>query len=160
MYDRLHAAVDAVRAVSAFFSREGASYECESAGIIFDKGYGRIAILLSSILFMFSYFMLSLCTEYWQVFLAQGVGAVSAGYALVEGPSHAPSNQGLSLVCLFLPVYGSVCLYFANCKGASLAVGIGFAGGSVGGVVLPITLNRLIPLVGFPWATRACERAV
>ena len=35
------------------------------------------------------------------------------------------------------------------------AIGVALGGSSVGGVVFPILLQRLIPLVGFAWAVRA-----
>ena len=34
------------------------------------------------------------------------------------------------------------------------AIGIVLSGGAVGGIIFPIILQRLIPRIGFPWATR------
>jgi predicted MFS family arabinose efflux permease len=36
----------------------------------------------------------------------------------------------------------------------ALALGIVVAGSSIGGVILPILVSRLIPIVGFPWSMR------
>jgi len=43
-------------------------------GPVFDRGYGRTLNICGTLVYIFSLFMLSLCKEYWQVFLAQGVG--------------------------------------------------------------------------------------
>lgn len=56
--------------------------------------------------------MISLCTEYWQVFLAQGVAV------------------GLGLGCLFLPSVAGLAHYFSKKK--STALGIASSGGSLG----------------------------
>ena len=78
--------------------------------------------------------MLSLATEYWQVFLAQGVCV------------------GLGLGCIFLPSVALVATYFTTKR--ALAIGIVAAGGSIGSVIYPIVFYRLLPRIGFPWATR------
>lgn len=78
--------------------------------------------------------MLSLCTQYWQVMLAQGI-CVGTGAGLLLVPSSA-----------LLP------LHFSTKKGQ--AQGFAAAGSSIGAVIYPIMFNRLIPELGFPWATR------
>ncbi len=62
--------------------------------------------------------MLSLCTELWQVILAQGV-CVGVGGA-----------------CLFIPGVAILPTYFR--KHLGLAVGIAASGSSMGGVIYPI----------------------
>ena len=78
--------------------------------------------------------MLSLCTQYWQVMLAQGI-CVGIGAGLLLVPSSA-----------IIP------LYFSTRKG--MAQGLNAAGSSIGAVIYPIMFNRLLPELGFPWATR------
>ncbi|PQE02909.1 MFS monocarboxylate transporter protein [Rutstroemia sp. NJR-2017a BVV2] len=78
--------------------------------------------------------MTSLATEYWQLFLAQGLVV------------------GLGTGCLFLPSVAIVATYFSTKR--ALATGITAAGGSVGSVIYPIVFRKLQPKIGFPWATR------
>ncbi|EFE40550.1 hypothetical protein TRV_04716 [Trichophyton verrucosum HKI 0517] len=87
-----------------------------------------------SIMAVFAVCMLSLCKEYWQVMLAQGVafGFAAAGLSL---PAMATATQ-----------------WFSTKKG--LAVGIVSAGSSLGGIIYPCMLPRLIKEVGFASAVR------
>jgi MFS family permease len=78
--------------------------------------------------------MLSLCTEFWQVLLAQGFCI------------------GLGMAALFIPSVAILSTYFTTRIAA--AVGIAASGSSLGGVLYPIILYKLIPQVGFPWAVR------
>ena len=78
--------------------------------------------------------MTSLCTQYWQTMLAQGVVV------------------GIGNGCLFVPSVAIIPQYFTSKK--SLANGIAASGASFGGIAYPIMLYRLIHDVGFPWATR------
>jgi MFS family permease len=80
--------------------------------------------------------MTSICKKLWQFILAQGVlGGISAGMT-------------------FAPSMAAVGQYFFKKRGA--AMGLGIAGSSLGGVVLPIVLNELLhkPSLGFGWSTR------
>jgi hypothetical protein len=43
-------------------------------GRVFDEGYGRALVVGGSAIYILCVFMTSLCKEYWQVFLAQGLG--------------------------------------------------------------------------------------
>ncbi|KAF2099281.1 monocarboxylate permease-like protein, mch4 [Rhizodiscina lignyota] len=104
------------------------------AGPIFDRGYLRLLIITGSFMIVFGHMMLSLCTEYWQALLAQafcvGIGA------------------GL----LFVPTVSLIPTWFSTRIG--LAIGIASSGSSLGGVIYPIVLYRLISRIGFPWAVR------
>ena len=104
------------------------------AGPIYDRGYLRLLLLTGSFMVVFGMMMLSLCHEFWQALLAQafcvGIGA------------------GL----LFVPTVSVIPTYFTTNIG--LAIGIASSGSSLGGVIYPIVLNRLIVQVGFPWAVR------
>ncbi|PYH48538.1 MFS general substrate transporter [Aspergillus saccharolyticus JOP 1030-1] len=104
-------------------------------GSIMDKGHLRLLIILGSFLQVFGMFMTSLCTQYWQVFLAQGL-CVGIGSGMLVVPSVA-----------VLP------LYFSARR--MLATGIAATGSSLAGIVYSIMLRRLIVSIGFPWAVRA-----
>lgn len=82
----------------------------------------------------FGFMMTSLCREYWQVVLAQGVVV------------------GLGNGCLFVPSVAILPQYFSTKK--ALANGLAAAGSSVGGIVYPITFRQLEQSIGFGWATR------
>lgn len=105
------------------------------AGPLYDRGYLRLLLVTGSFMVVFGLMMLSLSTEYWQALLSQafcvGIGA------------------GL----LFVPTVSVIPTYFTTNIG--LAIGIASSGSSLGGVIYPIVLNRLISEVGFPWAVRS-----
>ena len=82
------------------------------AGPLFDRGYLRALIWLGSFLVFFGTMMVSFCTQYWQVFLAQGIAV------------------GIGLGCLFLPSVAVIAHYFDKKK--STALGIASVGGSLG----------------------------
>lgn len=104
------------------------------AGPIYDRGYLRLLLLTGSFLVVFGYMMLSLCTSYWQALLAQGF-CVGIGGGL-----------------LFTPTVSLLPTWFTTHTG--LAIGIAASGSSLGGIIYPIVLYRLIPQIGFPWAVR------
>jgi MCP family monocarboxylic acid transporter-like MFS transporter 10 len=108
-------------------------------GKLFDAGYFYTIMISGSLLYLFSYFMLSLTKSghYYQVFLTQGLGA------------------GIGLGLLFLPAIGVISHHFNKRRG--LAMGIAVSGSSVGGLCFPVMLNKLIEHKGFPWATRAAS---
>lgn len=107
------------------------------AGRLFDKGYFKHMFLSGSIIYIFSYFMLSLAKpqHYYQVFLSQGVGV------------------GISMGLLYLPSL-SVCFkYFIRRR--AVALGLAGVGASVGGISQTIGLNYLFNgKVGFAGSIR------
>ncbi|KAL8953520.1 MAG: hypothetical protein Q9222_000622 [Ikaeria aurantiellina] len=107
-------------------------------GIIFGKlfdSYGpRWLLLLGSVMHVFGFMMSSLATEYYQVFLSQAI------------------CSALGASCIYYACAGSITTWFL--KRRSTAFGIAATGSSVGGVVLPIMVSRLIPKVGYPWTMR------
>lgn len=105
------------------------------AGPIFDQGYLRQLLVVGTFLVTLGMMMTSIATEYWQIFLAQGVCV------------------GLGAGCLFLPSIAVVATYFTSKR--ALATGVVASGGSVGSVIYPIVFHRLLPRAGFGWATRA-----
>jgi MFS family permease len=78
--------------------------------------------------------LLSLCTSYWQILLAQALCI------------------GIGTGMLFVPSMAILSTYFDTKIG--LVIGIAAAGSSLGGVVYPIVFHRLLPTLGFGWATR------
>ncbi|KAG6872672.1 hypothetical protein C0995_007781 [Termitomyces sp. Mi166 len=107
------------------------------SGKLFDMGYFRVLVIIGSIIFSFSLFMLSLVQpqEYYQVFLAQGVG------------------MGIGLGLTFVPSVSILVMHFERRR--ALASGIALSGSSIGAVIFPIMLNHLIPKIGFAQTVRA-----
>ncbi|CAN6606345.1 probable transporter Mch2p [Trichomonascus vanleenenianus] len=103
-------------------------------GRLLDAGYHRPVLWVGVVLLVFGLMMTSLATEWYQVFLAQGVCA------------------GLGCSCTFVSALSIIAPYFTTKR--ATALGIMATGSSVGGVVYPIIVQNLIPRVGFPWTTR------
>ncbi|EFE38640.1 hypothetical protein TRV_06689 [Trichophyton verrucosum HKI 0517] len=103
-------------------------------GPVVDAGYVKTLLALGSLLTVLGMFMTSLCTQYWQVFLAQAI------------------TMGLGFGCLYVPAPAVVSQYFN--KSTALAMGASSAGSAIGGIIYPIIFSRLQPRIGFPWATR------
>ncbi|KAK2808332.1 hypothetical protein FQN49_008727, partial [Arthroderma sp. PD_2] len=106
-----------------------------AVGPVVDAGYLKSLLGVGSLLTVLGMFMTSLCSEYWQVFLAQAI------------------TMGLGFGCLYVPAPAVVSQYFH--KRTALAMGASSAGSAVGGIIYPIIFTRLQPRIGFPWATRA-----
>jgi len=80
--------------------------------------------------------MASISTEYYQFFLSQGVcSAIGACF-------------------LFNPAMACVATWFHKKRG--MAMGIAVSGSSLGGVLFPIIVSRMINETGFGWAMRTC----
>ena len=99
-----------------------------------DAGYFRHCVIAGSICTVVGLFMTSLATTYWQVFLAHGL-CLGLGSGLTSCPS-------LSLLAT----------YFVKRRASVIAIA-GFGGGSCG-VIFPVIVQRLMPLIGFPWTIR------
>jgi predicted MFS family arabinose efflux permease len=98
--------------------------------------YGpRYLLIFGTIVYVFGLMMTSLSKEYYQFFLSQGIVAAIASSACFNA-------------CM-----ASVVSWFF--KKRAMAFGIMVSGSSLGGVVLPIMLDKMIAEVGFPWAMRA-----
>ncbi|KAJ5287859.1 hypothetical protein N7478_003545 [Penicillium angulare] len=103
-------------------------------GPIYDRGNLRWLLITGSFCIVFGHMMLSLCKTFGEVLCAQGF--------LV----------GIGAGCLFVPCVSILPTYFTTKLGAAL--GIAVSGSSVGGIIYPIVLDRLIGPLGFDWATR------
>ncbi|KAJ0422506.1 major facilitator superfamily domain-containing protein [Aspergillus carlsbadensis] len=104
-------------------------------GPLFDR-YGAKVIYPPAVIYTLTIFLTSLCKEYYQFMLCQGVlGGISAG--LVMAPAMSATPQ-----------------YFNKKRGA--AMGLAVAGSSIGGVIFPIALNRMLTRtdLGFGWSVR------
>lgn len=99
-----------------------------------DAGYFRFTLTIGAFLLCFSIFMTSLCTEYWQFFLAQGLG------------------QGIGCGLMFCPTLALISTYFVKRRG--IAIGIVASGSATGGLVFPAVVMRLLPRVGYGWTMR------
>ena len=104
------------------------------SGPLYDKGHLRILLIVGSFGIVLGHMMLSLCTTYWQVLLAQGFCV------------------GIGAGCLFVPCVAILPTYFNTKLG--LVVGLAASGSSFGGVIYPIVLYRLIDRIGFGWSVR------
>ncbi|KAJ8516579.1 hypothetical protein ONZ45_g6114 [Pleurotus djamor] len=108
------------------------------AGKLLDKGYFRQTILAGSLIFLLSLFALSLAhpAKYYQIWLSQGLG-MGLGAGLIYAPSVVIQGHHWN-------------------QRKSFAMSIVALGNSLGGVVFPIMLNRLLNgSTGFARGVRA-----
>ncbi|KAL4924671.1 putative MFS monocarboxylate transporter [Aspergillus undulatus] len=99
-----------------------------------DAGYFKVTLTIGAVLELFCIFMTSLCTQYWQLFLAQGLG------------------QGIGCGLMFCPTIALTPTYFTTKR--SVAIGIVASGSATGGLVFPAVVMRLLPRIGFGWTMR------
>ncbi|KAK8061788.1 MFS monocarboxylate [Apiospora phragmitis] len=104
------------------------------SGPLFDAGHLRPLLVAGHGFVVVGLFATSFCTRYYQLLLAQGVCV------------------GLGCGLLYLPAAAAVGQWFERRR--ALAVGAQSVGSPVAGVVLPILFSKLLPRVGFGWATR------
>ncbi|KAK7018198.1 MFS general substrate transporter [Favolaschia claudopus] len=107
-------------------------------GRLFDRGYFRHLVYGGIFIQCFSLFMLSLCQreQYYQIFLAQGLGI------------------GIGAAMLYLPSIAVISHYFHKRRRA-LAMTIVASGSSLGAAINPIMLNNTLHRMGFANAVRA-----
>ncbi|KAE8386866.1 hypothetical protein ETB97_001884 [Aspergillus alliaceus] len=105
-------------------------------GIFFDNFGPRWILIAGTFFHVFGLMMVSISKEYYQFILAQGVCSPIGTSAIFHG-------------CLT-----SVSTWFRRRR--ALALGVTTCGSSVGGVIFPIMVARLIPRVGFGWTMRIC----
>ncbi|KAH8728572.1 major facilitator superfamily domain-containing protein [Phaeosphaeriaceae sp. PMI808] len=104
-------------------------------GPVFDR-YGAWILWPATIAYVFGLTIVSLCTRYYQFMLAQGV------------------LMGSAVGFLQFPAFAIVSQYFD--KKRATALGVIVSGSSVGGVIFPIVLSKLIngSNVSFGWSIR------
>lgn len=101
-----------------------------------DAGYFRLSFVSGVTLQVVGFFLTSLCTRYYQIFLSQAVCV------------------GLGSGFLFTPGLAVTSSYFD--KHRSFAVGLSAAGAATGGIVYPAVVNALLyhSDIGYPWTMR------
>ncbi|KAK3309425.1 major facilitator superfamily domain-containing protein [Chaetomium strumarium] len=103
-------------------------------GALYDKFGQRWLVPLGSVLHILGLMMASLGTQYYHILLAQGFC----------------SAIGASMI--FQPALNCVHGWFSTKR--STAFGVVMTGASIGGIVLPVMLTRLIRDLGFSWSMR------
>lgn len=106
------------------------------SGIMSDRLGPLIPLSIGAVAMLVSVFMTSLCSEYYQFFLAQGL------------------LMGVGMSFLVIPSVAAVSRTFVRHNG--LAMGIVIAGSSIGGVIWPIEVNQLLNVhhLSFGWTMR------
>ncbi|PYI34003.1 MFS general substrate transporter [Aspergillus indologenus CBS 114.80] len=104
------------------------------SGRALDAGYFRHVFCAGAFLQILGVFMTSLSTQYWQLFLAQGL------------------CTGLGSGLQFCPAMGLVATYFD--KRRVFAVACCLVGSGTGGMVFPGLVKGLLPVLGFGWTLR------
>ncbi|KAF4989419.1 hypothetical protein FGRMN_9144 [Fusarium graminum] len=103
-------------------------------GHIFDMYGPKYLLWFGTIIYVFGLMMVSLSSEYYQFFLSQSIVASIASSAVFNA-------------CM-----SSIITWFYKHRAA--AFGIMVSGSSLGGVILPIMMDKMIKSVGFPWMMR------
>ena len=123
------------------------------AGVFYDKGYSRVLLVTGSLLVVFGLMMVSLCHQYYQIFLAQGI-CVGIGTSLLWIPAMtvvaARFQTSIRAVAIGIVSSGSSIGMLLRADSCTANLTREF----IGGVVYPIMFRRLQPHVGFPWAVR------
>lgn len=106
-------------------------------GPLFDR-FGARVIYPASVLYALAIMLTSLCTAYWHYMLAQGL------------------LTGIADGLLMFPAMSAMTQYFDKKRGA--AMGLSIAGSSLGGVVFPIALGKMLNEsdISFGWSIRIC----
>lgn len=106
------------------------------SGRALDAGLFRPVYATGSCLQLLGVFSMSASTNFWQIFLSQGL------------------CLGIANGLHFCPAMSLVSTYFVRKR--ALVVGIAAMGSCTGGVVFPIIIQQLLPRIGFPWTIRVC----
>ncbi|KAI8315441.1 Aspyridones efflux protein apdF [Colletotrichum sp. SAR11_59] len=101
------------------------------SGRTVDSGYFRLSLSIGCAFQVAGIFLTAFSTQYWQLFLAQGV------------------CSGLGHGFLFAPIVSILPTYFK--KNRALAVSLATCGASTGGMVFPIIAYFAMPRLGFRW---------
>ncbi|KAI9827424.1 MAG: hypothetical protein M1819_006965 [Sarea resinae] len=106
------------------------------SGPVTDRYGPRVTICSSSALYVASLMLTSLCKEYYQYLLCQGILA------------------GITNGLVYTPAVSIIGQYFHRRR--ALAMGIASTGSSLGGVIFPVMLIRMLfhTSIGFGWSVR------
>ncbi|OJJ53835.1 hypothetical protein ASPSYDRAFT_1163183 [Aspergillus sydowii CBS 593.65] len=103
-------------------------------GKIFDSYGPRWLMIGGTLLHVFGLMMASISTEYYQILLSQGV------------------CSAIGVAAVFQAALACIGGWFNQKRG--IAYGVAATGGSVGGIIFPIMVGRLIDEINFGWAMR------
>ncbi|KAL1840931.1 hypothetical protein VTK73DRAFT_3624 [Phialemonium thermophilum] len=104
-------------------------------GKIFDNWGPRHVLAIGSFMHVFGLMMASISSKYYQFLLAQGV------------------CSAIGVAAIFQPSINCIPGWFFKKRGA--AYGVVATGSSLGGIIFPIMISRLINQVGYGWALRS-----
>ena len=104
------------------------------AGRSADAGYAQHAALVGCVLIVLGTFMTSWATEYWQIFLAQGL------------------CTGLGMGACYVPSMAVVGSYWKERK--AFAIGLTASGSGTGSILFSLVIQHLETTIGFPSAVR------
>lgn len=105
-----------------------------ATGRMFDLGYFKIPFFAATCVLVVCTFLTAECTQFWQLFLTQGVGI------------------GVGCGIMWNPVVVIVSHWFSKRRG--LALSLTTVGTALGSIVFPIAAQNLIPSIGFKWTVR------
>ena len=103
-------------------------------GPLFDLGYYKTMLYTGAVVETIGVFMTSLCSEWYQFFLAQGVL--------------------MGLGCAFLYVPGMALVGRTFKKNRAIALAITSCGAPLGGIIYTLIFEQLIGKIGFGWTVR------
>ena len=106
------------------------------AGACFDRFGPRYLLIFGTFMHVFGLMMASISKEYYQFMLSQGVC----------------SSIGAS--CVFTAAVSSLPTWFYKKRG--MAIGLAASGSSLGGILFPIIVSRMIRETSFGWTMRTC----
>lgn len=104
------------------------------SGRALDAGYYHTVLACGSLLQVVAVFMTSISTQYWQLFLAQGI------------------CKGLGDGLVFCPTISLVATYFSRNRVVAMACAA--SGGATGGIIFPVIAQQLLAKIGFAWTVR------
>ncbi|KAI0430847.1 major facilitator superfamily domain-containing protein [Xylaria sp. FL1042] len=104
-------------------------------GPFYDAGHCRILLIIGTIFVALGFMLTSISTQYWSIFLAQGV------------------LTGLGTSCLSIPSIAIVPPYFTPARRA-FVMGTSTLGSGLAATIYPLIFQSLQPTIGFPWAVR------
>ncbi|KAF7293250.1 MFS general substrate transporter [Mycena chlorophos] len=103
-------------------------------GRLFDNGWFALPAFCASVALVALTIITGECTKFWQFLLCQGF-AIGVASGIIFGPTLAIVSHWFK-------------------RRRSTALGIVAAGSSVGGLIIPILVQQLIPQIGFNWTMR------
>ncbi|KAI5462624.1 major facilitator superfamily domain-containing protein [Mariannaea sp. PMI_226] len=103
-------------------------------GPAFDKWGARRVMIPGAFLYLLSFVCTSFAREYYQILLSQGF------------------LFGIRNAILYYPTVGAIAEWFDRRRG--LALGVAISGSSIGGIIWPLIVGKIIPRLGFAWTNR------